>query len=236
MPDALSELPGETQVRGERHPVVEQAGDRGGEELLVLGGEGVDAGLHEVDHSLAGHHLLGHIEELPAGLLQLGLDMFWRLGTDIPRPVDEAALAQCLEESPFEGVHQAGGNVGYDEQPALYAAGPQVLQEAVPGVVALVRSRGQADESGLRLSGDAPGGEQRRGLGALVALEVRAVQEPVVEVDVGQGAGCPGVVVVFYRLADTADGGTWTGLPPARGCRRRQLPRHRARARGQNLR
>lgn len=85
-------LPREAQVRRERSSVIEQTGDRTREELLVLGGKGVDAALHQVDRLGAGAHLLGHVKDAPVGCLQLGLGMFWRLGEDVPRSVDQATL------------------------------------------------------------------------------------------------------------------------------------------------
>jgi hypothetical protein len=47
--------------------------------------------------------------------------------------------------------------VGNDNQGARQATGFQVLQEAVPGIVALVGGSAEADKSRLGLGGDAPG-------------------------------------------------------------------------------
>lgn len=120
-------LAGEAEVRSERKAVVEQTGDCGREKLLLLGGEDVYAGLHEVDGALAGADLLGHVEQRPVGLLQLNLGVFWCFGQDISRPVDQAALSQRLGEGPLYSPHQAGGAVRDDQQRRSQAEGLQAL-------------------------------------------------------------------------------------------------------------
>ncbi len=77
----------------------------------------------------------------------------------------------------------------------------------MPGVGGLPAARGQADERGLAIGGDAPGSQDRLGRGARVHPEEAGVQEQVVQSDTGQGPPRPRLVLVLDRLADRRDGG-----------------------------
>jgi hypothetical protein len=72
--------------------------------------------------------------------------------------------------------------------------------------VALGAAWSQPDQHRLAVGGDAPGDQHRFGAGARVHLEVRAVQEQVLQGDVGQAARGPCLELVFDLLADAADG------------------------------
>jgi len=77
----------EAQVGRERLAVVEQAGRRSREELLVLGGKGANAALDEADRFLPWSHAVGDVEDLPVRPLQFLLGMFRRFGKDISTAV-----------------------------------------------------------------------------------------------------------------------------------------------------
>ena len=74
-------------------------------------------------------------------------------------------------------------------------------QEVRPGVGGLRSPGGQADQDGCTLGGDAPRREDGFGARTRVHLEERAVQEQVVQFDLGQGALGPGRELGLDRLA-----------------------------------
>jgi len=102
---------------------------------------------------------------------------------------------------------QARGAVADNEQRAGQAAVLKAGEEVEPGVGGLAGARGQADEGGLALGGDAPGGQHRLGRGAGVHPEEAGVQEQVVEPDAVQAPPGPRVVFVLDLLADRRHGG-----------------------------
>jgi D-arabinose 1-dehydrogenase-like Zn-dependent alcohol dehydrogenase len=71
--------------------------------------------------------------------------------------------------------------------------------------MALGAAWSQPDQHRLAIGGDAPGDQDRFGAGAVVHLEVRAVQEQLLQGDVGQAARRPCLELVFDLLADAAD-------------------------------
>jgi hypothetical protein len=121
--------------------------------------------------------------------------------------VDDAPLAQRLREHLLDRGDQAGRTVGDDQQRAGQAAVFQVGEEVVPGVGRLPGARCQADERGLALGGDAPGGEHRLGRGAGVHAEEAGVQEQVIQRHLIQAAQRPRLVLILDGLADRRDGG-----------------------------
>jgi hypothetical protein len=120
--------------------------------------------------------------------------------------MDEAALAQAAVKDPLGRADEPLGAVGDDQQRRPQPAGDQPGQEVRPGIVALGAAWSQPDQHRLAIGADAPGDQHRLGAGARVHLEVRAVQEPVLQGDVGQAARGPCLELVFDLLADAADG------------------------------
>src|SRR4029450_1143598 len=106
-------------------------------------------------------------------------------------------------------------------------AGDQPGQEVRPGIMALGAAWSQPDQHRLAIGGDAPGDQHRFGAGAVVHLEVRAVQEQLLQGDVGQAARGPCLELVFNLLADAACG----RLRPRLLGRDRRGPRRPARPR-----
>jgi hypothetical protein len=145
-----------------------------------------------------GLQVLG-VEELPVGVLDLGLHPGQDLGHDVPGSVDETPLPQGLGEGLLDRGDQAGRAVGDDQQRGGQAA---VGEEVMPGVGALPGAGGQAEERGLAIGGDAPGGQDRLGRGAGVHPEERGVQVQVVQGDAVQPAPRPGLVFVLDLAAD----------------------------------
>jgi hypothetical protein len=92
-------------------------------------------------------------------------------------------------------------------QRAGQAAVFEVGQEAVPGAGGLPGPGRQADERGLALGGDAPGGQHRLGRGAGVRPEEGGVQERVIQHHRIQAAGRPCLILLGDLLADGRDGG-----------------------------
>ena len=71
------------------------------------------------------------VEDLPVGVLDLGLHPGRDLGQDVPAPVDETALAQGLGVGLLDRGDQARGAVGDDQQRGGQAAVFQIGQEGV---------------------------------------------------------------------------------------------------------
>jgi hypothetical protein len=111
-------------------------------------------------------------------------------------------LAQCLGVGLLDRSDQARCPVGDDQQRAGQAPVLQIGQEPPPGVGGLTGARRQADERGLAIGGDAPGGQHRLGRGAGVHAEEAGVQEQVIQRDLIQAPPGPGLVVVLDLAAD----------------------------------
>ncbi len=77
----------------------------------------------------------------------------------------------------------------------------------MPGVGGLAGARCQADEGGLAIGGDAPGGQHRLGRGAGMHAEEAGIQEQVIHGDPVEAAPGPGVVLAGDLLADRRHGG-----------------------------
>jgi hypothetical protein len=77
----------------------------------------------------------------------------------------------------------------------------------VPGVGGLPGPGRQADERGLAVGGDTPGGQHRLGRGTGVHPEEGGVQEQVVQCHRIEAAGRPRLVLLSDLLADGRDGG-----------------------------
>jgi hypothetical protein len=77
--------------------------------------------------------------------------------------VDQAALAQRGGECLLGGGDQAVGAIADDQQRAGQSPVFEIGEELVPGVERLAGAGCQADEGGLAVGGDAPGGEDRLG-------------------------------------------------------------------------
>jgi len=116
-------------------------------------------------------------------------------------------LAQGLGVGLLDRGDQPGRAVGDDQQRGGQAPVFQVGQEGVPGVGGLAGARGQADEGGLAIGGDAPGGEHRLGRGARVHPEEAGIQEEIVQRDGVEAPLCPGLVFLLDLLADRRHGG-----------------------------
>jgi hypothetical protein len=121
--------------------------------------------------------------------------------------MDQAALAQRLRVGLLDRADQPGRPVADHEQRAGQAPLLQVGEEVVPGVGGLASAGRQADEGGLALGGDAPGGQHRLSRGARVHAEEGGVQEQVVQPHLVEAAGCPRLVFALDLLADRRDGG-----------------------------
>src|SRR5579859_2199782 len=120
--------------------------------------------------------------------------------------MNQAALTQRPGHGPLERADQPGRPVGDDQQGWAQAAGFEAVEEVVPGVVALVAGRLQADQYRLADGGDAPRREYRLGPRSLVHLEVRPVDEQVVQLHLVEAAGTPRVELLPDRLTDPRDG------------------------------
>jgi len=121
-------------------------------------------------------------------------------------PMDEAALPQAMVKDPLGRPDESLGAVGDDQQRCPQPTGDQPGQEVRPGIMALGTAGGQPDQHRLAVGGDGPGDQDRFGAGAVVHLEVRAVQEQVLQLDVGQATMGPCLELVLDLLADAADG------------------------------
>jgi hypothetical protein len=121
--------------------------------------------------------------------------------------MDQTPLPQRGAKVLLERADQPRGAVADAQQRRTQPAADQVGQEVVPGVGRLRAGRCQAHEHGLAVGVDAPGGQHRLGGCARVHLEVRGVQEQVVQPQPGQVAGAPSLELVFDPLADAAHRG-----------------------------
>jgi hypothetical protein len=121
--------------------------------------------------------------------------------------VNQAPLTQRLGVGLLDRGDQPGCPVGDDQQWGSQAAIGQVGEEAMPGVGGLAGAGRQADERGLAIGGDAPGGQHRLGRGAGVHPEEARVQEQVIEGDLIEPAPCPRLVLLLDLLADGRHGG-----------------------------
>src|SRR5262245_44440634 len=208
MPDALVVVRREPQVGGQALLVGEQDLGRGWVDRLVAGGEFTDAGIDEFHQPGPGRggEVFG-VEDLPVGVLDLGLHPGRDLGQQVPASMDQTALTQRRGVNLLDRADQAGGAVADDQQRAGQAAVAQVGEEVLPGVERVAGSRRQADEGGLAVGGDAPGGQHRLGRGAGVHPEEAGVQEQVVHHDAVQAPPCPRLVLVLDLAADARHGG-----------------------------
>ena len=157
-------LSGEPQVGAQALLVSGQGLHRRGAGGGVPAGHLADPGIDDLHELRAGWGFqLPGVEDLPVGVLDLGLHPGRDLREDVSRPVDQASLAQGLGVRLLDRGDQPGRAVGYDQQRGGQAAVFQIGQEGVPGVGGLAGARRQADERGLAIGGDAPGGEHRLG-------------------------------------------------------------------------
>ena len=116
----------------------------------VLRGHLADPGVDELHEPRAGRGLqVPGVEDLPVGVLDLGLHPGRDLGQDVPAPVDQAALAQRFRVGLLDRGDQPRGAIGDDQQRGGQAAVLQVGEEGCPGVGGLAGARRQADEGGL---------------------------------------------------------------------------------------
>lgn len=120
--------------------------------------------------------------------------------------MDQTALTQRAGHGALDRADQPGRAVGDDQQGWAQTTRLQAVEELVPGVVALVAGRLQADQHRLTGGGDAPRREHRLGPGTLVHLEVRIVDEQVVQLHLVQTPAAPGVELVPDGLADPRHG------------------------------
>jgi hypothetical protein len=130
-------------------------------------------------------------KDRPVGGLDLILGVGGNLGEHVAGTMDEAALPQAMVKDPLGRPDEPLGAVGDDQQRCPQPTGDQPGQEVRPGIMALGTAGGQPDQHRLAVGGDAPGDQDRFGVGAVVHLEVRAVQEQVLQLDVGQAAMGP---------------------------------------------
>jgi hypothetical protein len=121
--------------------------------------------------------------------------------------MNQASLTQRLGVDLLDRTDQARRAVTDDQQRAGQAATAQAREEVLPGVEGLTGARAQADEGGLAIGGDTPGGQHRLGRRAGVHAEERRVQEQVAEGDVVKAAPRPGLVLILDGLADGRDSG-----------------------------
>jgi len=202
VPDAMVVPGGEPQVSGEAFMVGKQAFHRRRVGRCVLACHLGDPVVRELGEPGAGLGLqLAGIEDGPEGVLDLSLHPGRDLRDDVPAPVDQASLAQRPGEGLLDRGDQARRPVADDQQRGGQAAVLEILQEVVPCVGGLAAARGQADEGGLAVGGDAPGGQHRLGRGAGVHPEERGVQIQVVQRDLIEAAPGPGLVLVLDLLA-----------------------------------
>ena len=134
---------------------------------------------------------------IPAGILARKFRQRWI----------KTALAQRLGVGLLDRGDQPGRAVADDQQRAGQAPVLQIGEEVVPGVGGLAGARRQADERGLAVGGDAPGGQHRLGRGAGVHPEEAGVQEQVIQRDLIQAAPRPRLVLVLDLPADGRHGG-----------------------------
>src|SRR5215475_7184734 len=89
MPDALVVVRREPQVGGQALPVCEQDLGRGWVDCLVKDGESTDAGIDEFHQPGPGRggEVFG-VEDLPVGVLDLGLHPGWDLGQQVPASME----------------------------------------------------------------------------------------------------------------------------------------------------
>ncbi len=133
------------------------------------------------------------------------------LGEDVPRPVNDTSLAQGLGVGLLDRADQTRCSVADDEQWAGQAAVFEVGEEPAPGVSGLAGAGCQADERGLAVGGDAPGGQHRLGWGARVHPEEAGIQKQVIQRDTVQAALRPRLVLALDGLADRRHGGLGDG-------------------------
>ena len=126
------------------------------------------------------------------------------LGQDVSRSVDETTLTQAVGEDELDRGDETGSAVGDHQQRMAQTASDHAVEEAGPGVGGLRRPRLQAHQHGTTFGGHTPRGQHRLGPGAVVIAEMAAVQEQVLEVDVGQLPVLPGVELGLDRLAHPA--------------------------------
>ena len=122
--------------------------------------------------------------------------------------MDQAALAQRLGVGLLDRGDQPRRPVADHQQRAGQAPLLQVGKEVVPGVGGLPGAGRQADERGLALGGDAPGGQHRLGRGAGVHPEEGGVQEQVIQRHLIEAAGRPRLVLLLdlaWQIAETVD-------------------------------
>ena len=79
-------------------------------------------------------------------------------------------------------------------------------RKSAQAVSRLRAGRSESDEVGLSVGVDAPGTQHRLGRGVLVEPEVRAVQEQVIDAELGEILHTELGELVFYLLADPRHG------------------------------
>ena len=143
-------LRGEPQVGGQPFAVGEQALHRRRVGGTVPGGHLGDPVTGQLDQPGTGLRLQAFgVEDGPVGVLDLGLHPGRDLGQDVPRAMDETALAQGLGEGLLDRRDQPGRAVGDDQQRRGQAAVLQVGEEVTPGVGGLAAARRRPTNTGL---------------------------------------------------------------------------------------
>jgi hypothetical protein len=205
VPDPAVVLGGKPRVAGQLFAVGEQAAHRGWVVPAVAGGEGVDTGLDDRDGPLAWCHIVGRVEDLPVGGLELGLGLGWDFGQKVTGSVDQTALTQAAGHFAFHRPDQSVPAICDGQQRWAQSAFAELVEEIGPGVDRFRAARGQPDQDRGAGGGDAPGGQHRLGAGAGMHAEIRAVQEQVIQLEVLQTPGGPRGELVFDRLTDPRD-------------------------------
>jgi hypothetical protein len=157
-------------------------------------------------HGQLARGLLDVVEDLPVVGLDGVLVGCADLGEGVAGAMHQAALSQTVGEDLLDRADQPCGAVGDDQQRWAEAAGDQVAQEPQAGVGGFRIGAVQGKQDRPAVGGNAPGAQHRLGPGARVHLEVAGVQVQVLQLDLGQAAGPPGVELVLDGLADAADG------------------------------
>src|SRR6266545_3422120 len=201
--DAPLVLGGEAQVGDQVAEVVLQARHGAGIQLAPLGGKapGPPGGL---GHGRLAGLGVDAIEDLPELRLEGGLGVGGHLGQEVSGAMHQAALAEAVGEDQLDRADEPGAAVGDHQQRVAQTPGLQAAEEAGPGVGRLGVAGLKAQQHRLAGRGDAPGDQHRLRRRAGVHPKEAPVGKQIVQLNLGEAAGLPGVELVLDRLTDPA--------------------------------